>query len=449
MRKIALALVLSCLGLPLVVMGATPHASETNSLSWRVKQNQVDANIQNWDLNTLLKKIGMLTGWKVYVEPGTTGRVSAKFKNLSDDAALQRLLGKVNYVRDASNGIPRLLVFQTASKAATEAVPAEKKDYKIANELLVKLKGGPTNTIDKLAKELGAKIIGRDDKTGFYRLQFPDADAATAAQQALASDSSVAAVDANYSVDRPSPYSMAQTGPAPSGPLFNLNPPDTKGPIVGLVDTAVDPPAEFQKYMLTPVSVVGTPDPGSDAPSHGTSMLETMLGAMATDPSMVLPVDVYGSGDSTSTYDVMEGIISAINAGANPINLSLGGTGNSQMMQSLIQEAEQKGVEFVAAAGNTPGTEDTYPAAYPGVVAVTASGANGQLAPWADDGSFVDAMEPGTATVVWGGAEWEVQGTSPATATMTGDIVALENQDHITAQQAAAALEKVYPAPHQ
>ena len=145
------------------------------------------------------------------------------------------------------------------------------------------------------------------------------------------------------------------------------------GPIVGLVDTAVDPPAEFDTYMLKPLSVVGAPEAPGDQPSHGTAMLETVLGSMAANPRMVLPVDVYGSGDSTTTFDVMEGIVSAINAGANPINLSLGGTGNSQMMGSLISEAEQKGIEFVAAAGNTPGTETTYPAAYPGVLAVTAS----------------------------------------------------------------------------
>ena len=190
---------------------------------------------------------------------------------------------------------------------------------------------------------------------GLYRLQFADGSTTDTAQQTLAADPSVAAVDANYSVDLPTPVQLSQTGPAPAGPLFNLNPPNTSGPIVGLVDTAVDPPAEFQKYMLTPVSVVGTPDPPTDAPSHGTGMLETMLGAMASNPSMVLPVDVYGNGTSTTTYDVMEGIVSAVNAGANPINLSLGGTGDSQMMGSLIQEAEQKGIEFVAASGNTPG----------------------------------------------------------------------------------------------
>jgi hypothetical protein len=438
---------LVCLALFLALVPCPAHASDTNALSWRVKQNKVDAEIQKWNLPRLLTKIASATGWKVYVEPGTTEDVSVKFRNLSQDEALRRLLGKLNYFRDQTNGVSRLFVFQTVSTAATEMVKAEKKNYRIPNELLVKLKRDSTNSMDQLAKQLGAKIIGRDDKLGLYRLQFADGSTTDAALQSLASDPSVAAVDGNYSVDRPAPFQMTQTGQAPGGLAFNLNPPVVNGPIVGLVDTAVDAPAEFDKYMLKPLSVVGAPQAPGDQPSHGTAMLETVLGSMAANPSMVLPVDIYGSGDSTTTFDVMEGIAAAVNAGANPINLSLGGTGNSQMLGSLIQEAEQKGIQFVAASGNTPGTENIYPAAYPGVLAVTASSPNGQLAPYADDGKFVQAMEPGTSTVIWNGGEWVVQGTSPAAATMTGSITALENQFHITAAQAAARLIPANPPP--
>jgi serine protease len=143
----------------------------------------------------------------------------------------------------------------------------------------------------------------------------------------------------------------------------------------------------------------------------------------------------------------MNGIIKAINLGDNPISISSGGTGNSSVLGDLIAEARQKGIQFVAAAGNTPGTEDTYPAAYPGVLAVTASGPNGQLASYADDGKFVQAIEPGTAPVVYDGQEWVVQGTSPATATMAGSIALMENQDHISAQQAAALQAQAHPPP--
>lgn len=435
------------LALPLAASAKNPPLTDTNFLSWRTKEDKVDADIHRWDLTRLLKKIAMVTGWRVYIEPGTTGVISAKFKNVPQDEALSRLLGRLNYMRDQTNGVSRLFVFQTVSKAATQIVPAEKKDYRIANELLVKLKPHSTNSIDELAGKVGAKVVGRNDKIGFYRLQFADGSAADAAQPTLAADSSVAAVDGNYIVDPPAPVQMTQMGPAPSAPFFNLNPPNVNGPVVGLIDTSVDPPSELDKYMLKPVSVVGTPDPPGDTLEHGTAMFETVLAGMSQNPSMIQPVVIYSSGESTTTYDMMNGIVTAINLGDNPISISSGGTGNSSMLADLIAEGEQKGIEFVAAAGNTPGTEPTYPAAYPGVLAVTASNPNGQLASYADDGSFVKAMEPGTSTVVWNGAEWLVEGTSPATATMSGSITALENQTHISPQQAAAQLILIHPAP--
>jgi hypothetical protein len=441
------------------MLAAAAYAAD--SLDWRAQQNQVSADIQSWDLSTLLKKIARQTGWHVYVERGAETKVSVKFKDLPADKALRLLLGSLNYSKDQTNGFSRLLVFRTIPRAATQAVAAEKKDYRIANEDLVKLKRGATNSIDDLAKAVGAKVIGRDDRIGLYRLQFDNAADAAAGLQALASNPSVAAADGNYSVDRPTPAQMTQV-PNSSGPSFNLNPtPVANGPIVGLVDTSVNPPSQFSPYVLTPINITGTDDPPGTDPSHGTSMLETLLAAMPNDPSKILPVDVYGSGETTSTYPVMEGILAAINAGANPINLSLGGTGESAMLGQLIQEAEQKGIVFVAAAGNTPGEGDVYPAMYPGVISVTAStqtvngpitataGASGstQLASYANDPAGTSVIAPGTSIVQWNGQTWEVQGTSPATASTTGTIADLVNANHLTLAEAVAAVTKAAPAP--
>jgi serine protease len=200
----------------------------------------------------------------------------------------------------------------------------------------------------------------------------------------------------------------------------------------------------------------------TEDPTHGTGMLETMVQAMANDPSRILPVDVFGSGESTSDYEVMEGIVSAINAGANPINLSLGDTGESTMLGSLIAEAEKDNIYFIAAAGNTPDEGKVYPADYPGVISVTASsqvvtgpitsspnvsGGQQQLAPYANDPSGTDVMAPGTSYVQWNGQTWVVEGTSPATASTTGTIADLMNQDHMTLPQAINQVMKVAPAP--
>ncbi len=402
----------------------------------------------------------------MYVEPGAATTVSVKFKDFSQDEALRRLLGRLNYAKDNTNGVTRLLVFRTLPGAATQAVPAQRKDYRIHNEDLVMLKhGSNTNGINQLAKKLGATVTGRADAIGLYRLQFPDDASADAALQALASDPTVASADGNYSVDRPSPAQMTQV-PGPAGTPFSLNPtPDTSGPVLGLVDTAVDAPSQFKPYMLTPINVTGQTDPSSAAdPSHGTMMLETMLNAMGGNPSQILPVDVYGSGDTTSTFEVIAGVVAAINAGANPISMSLGGTGESQLLGSLIQQGQQKGIVFVAAAGNTPGEGDVYPADYPGVVSVTAStqtvsgpitssspnigGGQPQLASYANDPPSTAVIAPGTSIVeAANGQTWEVEGTSPATAATSATIAFLVNQDHMSLSQAVSQVMRVAPAP--
>ncbi len=422
----------------------------------------------NSSMPSVLEKIARATGWKVYVEPGVDEPVSVKFKDLPQDEALRRLFGKYNFAKDKTNGISRLLVFRTTATAATQAVRAEKKDYRIHNEDLVRLKnGGGTNAIDKLAAKLGAKVTGRNDKIGLYRLQFADGASADAALQSLASDPSVGMADGNYSVDRPTPAQMTPVNFSPSTPYgFALNPtPDANGPILGLVDTGVDPPSQFKPYMLTPINVTGEADaPTSGEPSHGTMMLETMLSAMGADPSRILPVDIYGSAASTSTFELISGLVSAINGGANPISMSLGGTGDSQLLESLIQEGVQKGIVFVAAAGNTPGEGDVFPANYPGVIGVTASTqtVSGPIT----SGNFPAGRPTATRFVCErhaldrgycagdkhrcgsvNGQTWVVQGTSPATAATSATIAYLVNQDHMTLQQAANQVMKVAPAP--
>ena len=59
-------------------------AAETNSIVWRRAADRVDADVHGLSLSNLLQQITAETGWRVYVEPGTTHSASAKFKNLPD-----------------------------------------------------------------------------------------------------------------------------------------------------------------------------------------------------------------------------------------------------------------------------------------------------------------------------------------------------------------------------
>ena len=261
----------------------------------------------------------------------------------------------LNFARDQTNGVTRLLVFRTAPGAATEPVAAEKKDYRIANEDLVKLKrGASTNAIDQTGQKARPKVIGRDDRTGLYRLQFDDADSAAAGLQALASDPSVAAAGLQLLVDRPTPAQMTQV-PNASGPLFNFNPqPAANGPIVGLVDTSVDPPLNSRPTCSPPSTSPARPGHSGPPTQPRHRHVGNLGDAMANDPSKSCR-STFMAAASRQTYEVMEGVLAAINAGANPINLSRGGTGDSAVARILIQEANQKGIVFVAAAGKHSG----------------------------------------------------------------------------------------------
>jgi hypothetical protein len=429
--------------------GSLP-ARAADSLLWSTNKNSVSVDIKDWPLPSLLAKIAGATGWRVILEPGTSASITAKFQNVSAGEALNRLLGNISFAKDSTNGVPRLLVFHTTARAATEIIApslAGPRDYRIPNELIVRLKRNSTESIDDIAKALGAKVVGRDDRLKLYRLQFADAAAANAAATQLGSDSSVGMIDSNYVVDRPNPVVSAPLlAGASATPAIKVNP-VANGVVIGLIDTAVQMQNGFDQYSLPALSVVGQPNEPADQITHGTSMFETLLQGMANDPSKILPVDVYPSGDSTTTYEVIEGAAAAINSGANIINLSLGGTGNSSTLQSLITEGTQKGVLFVAASGNDGGTAPTYPAAYPGVLAVTASDANGQLASYADDGSFVRAMTPGTSIVYLNGQPWEVQGTSTAAAFASSAIAQIINEQHISVSQAVTQFIQSHPPP--
>jgi hypothetical protein len=134
----------------------------------------------------------------------------------------------------------------------------------------------------------------------------------------------------------------------------------------------------------------------------------------------ILPVDVYGNRPTTSTFDVAMGIYQAVNKGARIINLSLGSDGDTAFLRRMIQSSHDQGIIFLAAAGNEPVTTPTYPAAYPEVIAVTAGTRQGTVAPYANYGSFVDVIAPGSSIVNFNGQSWLVMGTSASTAYASG-----------------------------
>lgn len=417
------------LGLALAAVLTALPARAANSLVWNPATDSVDADVHGMALWPFLEDLAHKTGWHIYVEPGTDKRVSTKFKGLPMGDALRMIFGNLNYALVPETNSPTCLyVFLTSMQNATKPVVARKPATHVPNELIVKLKPGAN--IDAIAKKVGAKVIGRNDKLGIYRLQFPDAAATDAALGVLQSDPDVEAVDYNYYFDPPpaaQPLSSGSSVPAPVS--LKLDAPSQNDPcnvLVGLIDTPIQSlPSNLAQFVQPQISVAGDPGPASATPTHATGMAQSILRAISqasggSSSAQILPVDVYGASATASDWNVALGIQAAVDKGANVLNLSLGSSADSAVLDSVIQQAESSGVLVFAAAGNTPVDTPTYPAAIPGVNAVTALQQPGELASYANYGSFIDMALSGNSVIYSGNEPWLVQGTSVSTAYATG-----------------------------
>jgi hypothetical protein len=442
--------ILFCL---LLAFSLDAGASDTNSIVWRTATGRVSADVRGELLWPLLEDIAQQTGWHIFVEPGAEHNASVKFKDLPSGDALKMLLGDLNFALVPRTNAPsELYVFRTTMLNATKQVHVAKIPRRVADQLLIRVK--PGTDIDALARMFGAKIVGRIDKLGLYLLQFPDAAATDAALAQLKNDSDVLGADYNYYLDPPPPMQPipSSTAGLPGPPNLTLNPPtsDCSKVIIGLPDTAVQPLGNLEPFISKRISVAsGSPD--TSTLLHGTGMAQTILTAVARVQSggtsvQIVAADVYGSGETATTWNVALGIQAVIDNGATFVNLSLGGGGQSSVLASLIQSGEQDGVGFFAAAGNEPVTTPTYPAAYPGVNAVTAL-QNGQLAPYANYGSFVDMALPGASVVYFGSQPYLVQGTSVSTAYATGIAAGNEAANCPGLAQIQAAMQKQFAVP--
>lgn len=413
----------------------------------------MDVDVRDMELIPLLERVATETGWRVYVEPDPGFKTSAKFKNLQTGQALRRILGDLNFtLMPQTNGAPHLYVFRTVMRNATQQVRVTKKQApkRVPNELILRVK--PGTDVEALAKALGAKITGRLTDQNLYRFEFKDGAAADAAHGDLASNKDVADVDYNYYFDQPTPpIDLAATVTPPLS--LQLKPPTGDGRvIIGLVDTAVQSLGpDLDKFIAKRLSVAGDSSLDSSTPLHGTSMAETALRSLQSATKgntsvQILSVDVYGASGNATTWNVANGIVQAVNNGASVINLSLGGAGDSDTLRDLVQAVNAKGIGVVGAAGNEPVETPFFPAAYPGVIAVTAVD-QGKIAPYANYGGFVDVAAPGRSVVYYGGQPWMVQGTSASAAYVSGVAAALLESSHQPWTQVHSAIQRSFPVP--
>lgn len=109
----------------------------------------------------------------------------------------------------------------------------------------------------------------------------------------------------------------------------------------------------------------------------------------------VMPLKVLSAQGWGTVSDIADAIRFAADNGAHVISMSLGGGGYSSLMKRAIDYARGRGVVIVAAAGNANRAKVEYPAAYPGVIAVTSVGPSGERAFYSSYGKQAYIAAPG------------------------------------------------------
>ncbi len=145
----------------------------------------------------------------------------------------------------------------------------------------------------------------------------------------------------------------------------------------------------------------------------------------------VLPLKVLDEQGTGSDFEIAQAVDDAVALGADVINLSLAGKGETLILYRAIQDALHHHTIVVAAAGNW-GTfsKDVYPASYPGVITVAAIDENSKTLPFSDYGWDIDISAPGAniMSTYLNNSYKSLSGTSMATPFVTSAVALLKTE---------------------
>ena len=233
-----------------------------------------------------------------------------------------------------------------------------------------------------------------------------------------------------------------------------------KGVVVAVIDSGVNPEvSDLFGSVRTGPNLTGIDTPPSNPywGVHGTWMASLIAGhghdaggsgIIGSAPqSTILSIRVIADANDPNITkyqaesaahgqrQLASAITYAVRHHAGVISMSLGYNLQSRPVRAALQDAYDHNVVVVASAGNSgneagaSGTSQapySFPADYPGVLAVAAVNRNDQVSGFSSENLSVQVAAPGARVPAQGrdGRYWYVSGTSPACA-LTAGVVAL------------------------
>ena len=306
----------------------------------------------------------------------------------------------------------------------------------VPGELLVRFKPVVSAAaISDLHARLGAKVKGQIAKLGVQIVAVPS-DRMAEALEAYQRDPRVEFAEPNYLIHAmpttpddvyfDSQWALSRIQ-APAAWDITTGSSDV---IVAILDTGVDlnHPDLDDKIVSGYDFISDDPIPQDDH-GHGTHVAgiaaaETNNGIGVAGISWgarIMPVKVLDAAGTGTNSDAANGIVWAVDHGAEVINMSFGGPGFSFTLRDAVDYAWDRGAVLVAAAGNESSSSPSYPAAYTHVMGVSATDQSDNRAPFSNYGSYISVAAPGVSirsTVPGGYQAWS--GTSMACPHVAG-----------------------------
>lgn len=378
-----------------------------------------------------------------------------------------------------------LVLLAALMLAGAPEVHARSRQPAVAGEILVKLTDA--RALRPLRLKYGLVVLDQFGSRPIYRLGV-NAFALNETIEAMSLEPDVLIVERNYIHEAPearknvvwafaTPQDYAAQWAPEAIRLAQAHQLTTgAGMRVAVLDTGVDathpllagrllPGFDFVDFDADPSEV-----PGGIAYGHGTHVAGII--AMVAPAAQVMPLrvlDVRGRGNA---WVLAEAILYAIDPDGNPatddgahvINLSLGTTERTRLLDSIVHLASctapddgdpvdslvglgyendrvrcagSLGAVVVAAAGNDASVSlREYPAAEGsyGLLAVAASAPNLTIAPFSNRGTWIDVAAPGdlVTSAIPGGGYGTWSGTSMAAPIVAGTIALMRSVDPIT-----------------
>jgi subtilisin family serine protease len=303
------------------------------------------------------------------------------------------------------------------------------------------------------ASEIAARIEGQYNVTAgprvliplldgaIVRLSFTDNRSLEGLLQALSVDADVQSVQPNYDYSASKEAARPQVAPQYSPKKLRLDEAHRvaqgNGVMIAVIDTAIDAShPELEGAIAGIFDAVG--EGPAEAEPHGTEIAGILVARSAlkgvAPGAKLLSVRAFrGGGDDpalSTSFQLLKGINWAFVSGAKVMNMSFAGP-LDPLLERIVKNAAAKGVIFIAAGGNNgPKGGPVYPAAYPEVIAVTATDEKDRLYGKANRGDYIFAA-PGVdivAPVLKGGYDLS-SGTSMAAAHVSGVVALLLERD--------------------